>query len=237
MFATRVGMLNTRILWITVATVAIALLFWDTPALLPLKVFVVLLHEVSHALAALLTGGSVEQLVLLQDQGGLAFTRGGSRFLILSAGYVGSALWGALFMQLAWSKSSIRNYAIQMIWLTLLVIMVLYLRDLYTMLYVTGIMLVVFTIGKWGNDFLKMLILWVVGTFSSLYAAIDIFTDILADGPFAGLFTAGAGFTNDAQALASITLIPAFAWGLLWSTLTIALFLFNVYYLASRRYF
>lgn len=237
MLATRVGMLNTRILWITLVTVAIALFFWDTPVLLPLKVFVVLLHEVSHGLAALLTGGSVEQLVLLQDQGGLAFTRGGSRFLILSAGYLGSALWGALFMQLAWSKSSIRSYAIQLIWMALLVIMVLYLRDLYTIAYVTGTMLVVFAIGNWGNDFLKMLILWVVGTFSSLYAAIDIFTDILADGPFAGLFTVGVGFTNDAQALASITFIPAFAWGLLWSALTIGLFLFNVYYLASRRYF
>ena len=237
MFATRVGMLNTRILWITLATVAIALFFWDTQALLPLKIFVVLLHEISHGLAALLTGGSVEQLVLLQDQGGLAFTRGGSRFFILSAGYLGSALWGALFMQLAWSKSSIRGYAIQMIWMALLVIMVLYLRDLYTILYVAGTMLVVFAIGRWGNDFLKMLILWVVGTFSSLYAAIDIFTDILADGPFAGLFTVGAGFTNDAQALASITFIPAFAWGIIWSVLTIALFLFNVYYLASRRSF
>ena len=237
MLGTRISMLNTRILWITLATVIVALLFWDTPVFLPLKIFVVLLHEISHGLAALLTGGSVERLVLLQDQGGLAFTRGGNRFLILSAGYLGSALWGALFMQLAWTKSSIRSHAIQLIWIALLVVLVLYLRDLYTILYVAGTMLVLFVVGNWGNDFLKMLVLWVVGTFSSLYAVFDIFTDILADGPFAGLFTVGVGFTNDAQALASITFIPAFAWGLLWSALTIGLFLFNVYNLASRRYF
>src|SRR5687767_6945732 len=31
--------------------------FWDTPVVYPLKIFVVLLHELSHALAAWATGG------------------------------------------------------------------------------------------------------------------------------------------------------------------------------------
>ena len=239
MLVTRIGVLNTKILWITLATVLVALFFWDTPFLLPLKVFVVLLHEISHGLAALLTGGSVEKLMLLSDQGGLAFTRGGNRFVILSAGYLGSALWGALFMQLAWSRSSIRSYAIHFIGIVLLLVLVLYIRDLYTIGYVSLTMFVILLIGSWGGDRLKMAILWIVGTFSCLYAVIDIFTDILADGPFAGLSLFGSlsGFSNDAQLLSTITYIPAFIWGLLWSGLAIAIFLLNIYSLASRRYF
>ena len=239
MLVTRIGVLNTKILWITLATVLVALFFWDTPFLLPLKVFVVLLHEISHGLAALLTGGSVEKLMLLSDQGGLAFTRGGNRFVILSAGYLGSALWGALFMQLAWSRSSIRGYAIHFIGIVLLLVLVLYIRDLYTIGYVSLTMFVILLIGSWGGDRLKMAILWIVGTFSCLYAVIDIFTDILADGPLAGLslFHSLSGFSNDAQLLSTITYIPAFIWGLLWSGLAIAIFLLNIYSLASRRYF
>ncbi|MGB0385974.1 MAG: M50 family metallopeptidase [Ardenticatenaceae bacterium] len=230
-------LLDTKMLWLSLGTVLVALFFWDTPILLPLKVFVVLLHEISHGLAALLTGGSVEQLILLSDQGGLAFTRGGNRFLILSAGYLGSALLGAVLMQLAWSKSGIRRYAIHFIWMALLIILLFYIRDLYTAAYVAGTAVVVFLIGKWGPDMLKIGLLWLVGTFSSLYAVIDIFTDILADGPLAGilLFGGSSGFSNDAQLLASETFIPAFIWGLIWCGLAIAIFLFNVYSLASRR--
>ena len=34
-------------------------LLWDTPLMYPIKIFVVMLHELGHALAAPLTGGQV----------------------------------------------------------------------------------------------------------------------------------------------------------------------------------
>jgi hypothetical protein len=53
-----------------IAAFYIALWFlWYTPVIFPLKIFVVLLHEISHALAALATGGTVERIVLNIDQG------------------------------------------------------------------------------------------------------------------------------------------------------------------------
>ena len=77
-----------------VVIAVVALVLWETPVVFPLKIFVVLLHESSHALAALATGGTIERIVLDPAQGGACYCPGGSSFLTLSAGYLGSLLWG-----------------------------------------------------------------------------------------------------------------------------------------------
>ncbi|MGH2542067.1 MAG: M50 family metallopeptidase [Ardenticatenaceae bacterium] len=238
MYATRGGRnIGAGIVLLSVATVAVALLFWNSPLLLPVKLFVVLLHEISHGMAALLTGGRVEQLVLLQDEGGLAFTRAGNRFLILSAGYLGSALWGILFMRLAWAAPATRRLAVRLVGLALLLVTLLYVRSLFTLIYVAGVTLLLIALGWRGSAAVQRAALWLFGSFSCLYAVIDIGTDILLRGPLAGVpFLGGTtGFSNDAELLASITLIPSFVWGLLWSVLALALYVSAVYSLAMRR--
>ncbi len=74
---------------------------WDTWLVTPLKLFVVMLHEVSHGLAAVATGGSIDRIVLTPDLGGACFCGGGDAFLTLSAGYLGSLLWGAALVLIA----------------------------------------------------------------------------------------------------------------------------------------
>jgi hypothetical protein len=204
---------------------------------LPLKLFVVLLHEISHGIAAILTGGGIERLVLTVDEGGLAFTRGGSRFLILSAGYLGSALWGASFMRLAWAAPSIRRLALRVAAIALGVVALLYVRNFFALAYVAAATLVLFWLGWQGGARFQMAALWLVGTFSTLYAVIDIGTDVLARGPFAGIpfLSDGTGFSNDAELLGTITFIPAFVWGLLWVAIAIAIYGFTVFRLALRR--
>jgi hypothetical protein len=61
---------------------------------------VTLVHESSHALAALATGGSVESITISPDTSGLTLTRGGSRLLTLCAGYTGATLFGAVLLVL-----------------------------------------------------------------------------------------------------------------------------------------
>ena len=58
-------------------------------------------------LAAIATGGAVERIVLDANQGGAAYTRGGIPFVTLSAGYLGSLLWGVLFVMLGFSSGSV----------------------------------------------------------------------------------------------------------------------------------
>ena len=66
--------------------------FWSTLAVWPLRLFVVLLHEVSHGLAALLTGGRIVAIELSPREGGLCTTAGGWPFVISSAGYISTPL-------------------------------------------------------------------------------------------------------------------------------------------------
>ena len=47
-------------------------LLWNTPVVAPLKIFVVLLHEISHGVAAVLTGGSIESDIATSDASKLA---------------------------------------------------------------------------------------------------------------------------------------------------------------------
>ena len=58
---------------------------WDTGLVYPLKVFVVLLHEVSHGLVAIMTGGTIDRITLSAQEGGACYCPGGSAFLTLSA--------------------------------------------------------------------------------------------------------------------------------------------------------
>ena len=69
---------------------------WEYPILYPLKLLVVFFHESSHAIATILTGGTVKELVINQQQGGHVISQGGNRFITLSAGYIGSLLWGVV---------------------------------------------------------------------------------------------------------------------------------------------
>lgn len=78
------------------------------PLLYPLKLFTTFLHEASHGLAAILTGGRLIQFTLAPDTSGLALTAGGFRPLVLVAGYVGSCVWGGLLLlasrRVGWEK-------------------------------------------------------------------------------------------------------------------------------------
>src|SRR6185436_20527163 len=62
---------------------------------------VVFFHELSHAAAAVLTGGSVEEVQVVAGEGGMCVTRGGSPIVIWQAGYLGSVLWGGALLVLA----------------------------------------------------------------------------------------------------------------------------------------
>ena len=77
-----------------VAILAGVLLLWNTWIVYPLRLLVVFFHELSHGLAAIVTGGRVIEIQLDPREGGLAVTQGGSPLLIASAGYLGSLIIG-----------------------------------------------------------------------------------------------------------------------------------------------
>src|SRR5271155_703782 len=85
----------------------LSILLWHAPfvdtLLGPVRIFITTLHELSHALVCVATGGSVSGLTIVSDNaghGGATMCSGGNPFLYIQAGYLGTALWGCLFIVL-----------------------------------------------------------------------------------------------------------------------------------------
>jgi len=87
------------------AAAAISIVLWFIPfaeiLTYPFRVFVTFIHEGGHAIAAVLTGNSVQSLSIAMNASGETYTtKGGlwSQVFIASAGYVGSMLFGGLLL-------------------------------------------------------------------------------------------------------------------------------------------
>ncbi len=186
---------------------AAVLLAWDTPVLYPLKIFVVMLHEISHAAAAVATGGFVDGIELDPRQGGLCRCPGGNAFVTLSAGYLGSLAWGLLLLSAAGAKW-VPSRAV--------VVAVGALVTVLALLYVDGSFGLGFGVAFGGALMLAGLklrpsfqkpILVTLGLTSCLYAILDIKSDVL-DRPH---------LQSDAAMLAEMTPgISTTTWGVIW---------------------
>src|SRR5690348_13271360 len=90
------------------AFTAISLLLWYIPfawiLYYPFEIFVTFIHEGGHALATVLTGGSVDFLWVATDANGLTGSHMSNntllRMFVSSAGYIGAMAYGALLLVL-----------------------------------------------------------------------------------------------------------------------------------------
>jgi hypothetical protein len=85
-----------RTLWAPLAIGVAVVALWNTPLVYPLKVLTVMLHEMCHALATLATGGEVKEIKTQWDESGHTLSSGGWAWAIYPAGYLGTALLGAI---------------------------------------------------------------------------------------------------------------------------------------------
>ena len=181
-------------------------LLWNTPVVYPLKVFVVMLHEISHGIAAIATGGAIQRIELTVDQGGACYCGGGNAFLTLSAGYLGSLAWGALLLLIA--VGAVKRHRITLIAIGSLVaaVTVLYIRRPFGLVFglIAGIALI--AAARRLPPPVNRGILTVLGLTSCLYAILDIKSDVI-DRPDAH---------SDAYMLSEMTGIPTVLWGFLW---------------------
>lgn len=186
--------------------------FWYTPAVYPLKIFVVFLHELSHALALWGTGGQVESITLNAMQGGATYGRGGIPFVTLSAGYLGSLGLGALLVMGAYGKRVQPPVLMGIVGGLMIALTILFIRSgfgiAFGLLFGAGLVL--------GSRYLSAAwtrgVLFVLGMTSVLYAILDIKSDIL-DRP---------QLRSDAAMLAELTGVPTQLWGIVWIALALA---------------
>ena len=78
----------------------------------PIRLFVTFIHEIGHALAALVTFGGVNRVALDWNGSGVTFTQGGLGLLISSAGYLTTTLYGSALLLLLRRERNARKAAI-----------------------------------------------------------------------------------------------------------------------------
>ena len=199
---------------------------WNTQFVYPLKIFVVFMHEVSHGLAAVATGGSIKEIQIVAQEGGHAITAGGSRFWTLTAGYLGSLVWGGLILILA-ARTQLRKLISAVIGIGMILISVFYLRNTFGFLFGVGFGAVLILVGRFLPESVNEWLLRVIGLTSCLYAILDIKSDVLDR----------SHLRSDARMLhEEVTpYIPTVVWGVLWMAIAIVVTLWVLYIVGNGR--
>ena len=184
---------------------------WDTPVVYPLKVFVVLLHEISHAMVAVATGGTIDKIVLDPNQGGACYCPGGNAFLTLSAGYLGSLAWGGLLVSAGQMKRINSRWVTGAVGLLVIGLTLAYVRSSFGFWFglAFGSVLVLGAVRL--SVAVNQGILLTLGLTSCLYAILDIKSDVI-DRP---------DLRSDAAMLSELTGIDTVVWGGLWIVIAV----------------
>jgi hypothetical protein len=178
----------------------------------PLRLFVTFIHEGGHALAALFTFGSVEELVIYTNASGLTRTRGGSEAVIASAGYLASTGYGASLLVLCRQGNNAKAV------LTVTAALILALAGLYAsdtfswfigIILSGGLILVALIAGKRLAHFFL--------SFLAVQCCLNAFFDLGT----LFLISATTNRHSDARIMQELTLIPATIWALFWLALSV----------------
>lgn len=185
----------------------------------PLRLLTTSLHEIGHALAALLTGGQVLRIEISPDGSGVTWSSGGWRLLVISAGYMGSTLFGCLLLVLA-QRGERHRVLLGGLLLFFGFFTVLYARNGLALLVGAGLLVllvVALRSGAAGSPWMYF-VLDLVALSSCAYALQDFVTLLRISWG-----SAVASGVSDAQAMANLTHIPAIAWALGWGVLSLAM--------------
>lgn len=196
--------------WQLLALTALVFAIWATPVAFPIRMLVVFLHELAHALAAILTGGAVLELTLSPLEGGSATTLGGNFFVIASAGYLGSLLFGLAFLLLA-LHTDLDRWILGGLGAVMVALSLWYFRTLFAFGFgvITGALML--AAARWGGLILCDLVLRLIGLTSMVYVPYDIISDTILRA------SARSDARNIAEAFGGTTIF----WGILWLILSL----------------
>ncbi len=183
---------------------------------IPFKWLESFFHEISHGLAALITGGKIVSIQLFPNGAGLCTTRGGFGFLISFMGYAGASIWGAIIFSIASVNKRLALIFSSAIIILLITCMLFWVRDLLTAVIVVVLLALLILPYKFKKLHYLQPLLQLTGMMvllNSLYSPLHLF-----DGRAIG----------DGAALANMTFIPEIIWVALWMAIAVfAIFLLS----------
>lgn len=203
------------------ALAVLSVLLWRLPIVsvlfYPFRLFTTFVHELSHGLAAVISGGEFHRVYIHLGRDGLALVRGGSMLLVASAGYLGSALFGAALLFMVASALADRTLLV-LLGGALLLLSLIFVRNLFGV--VAGLLLAAALVAA-GLYMPERYVTWLLA-FLAIQTALSALDNVvvLMRISLRGRSTA---FPSDAQVLAQHTGIPAIMWALLWCLMALGL--------------
>jgi len=225
------------------AALSIALWFIPFAEILsyPFRIFVTFIHEGGHALAALVTGNSVQSLSVAMNASGETYTTQGGRFsqmLVASAGYLGAMAFGAVLLVLIRRAVAAR---IVLFGSSLLILILTLVFGFFTPIvagswgslsgipftFFAGIALAVglFLVARFATPGVATFVVSLLAVQCVLNALLDLKTVFFLSSPLA------PAVPTDAANMANATGIPAIIWTIVWIVIA-----FGILTLALRLY-
>jgi Peptidase M50B-like len=205
--------------------------------LYPLRLFTTFVHESGHAFATLLVGGGVHSLSVAPDGSGLTESMGASfptAWLIDSAGYLGTILFGALLLQIG-RVTQVQNAGrvmLSALAVAMLGIMI-WVRDPFTLVAGLSIAGIFWFLSRKTSPRVAEFLAMFLAAYCSLNALFDIKTLLF-------LSTQMPGTHTDALNMQHMYLLPAAFWAFLWAIIAVGILGLSLWsYLrpASKRSF
>jgi hypothetical protein len=233
-------------LLLTAAVVSIVLWFIPFAELLtyPFRLFVTFIHEGGHAIAAVLTGNSVESLSIATNASGETYTSQGgtiSQIFVASAGYLSSMAYGALLLVLIRRSFAARAVLIGSAVLVLALTLIYGLfKPIVSGIAWSGIPFTLFagSLLSIGLILVARLAKAKVATFFVSFLAVQCILNALLD--LKTVFFLSSPFApsvpTDALNMANATGIPAMFWAVTWVTIAVGILVLAMrFYVTSRN--
>ena len=179
--------------------------------LYPIHLLVTFLHELGHALGAVLTGGKVLSIEIDPDTSGRTRSAGGWFGVILMGGYIGSALLGNIIFYIGARKQKWAEATIAVLCAAMVFSGIYWYSDGFTLGFLVAFALGLYAFSRFTN--FEQEILMFLGLASILYIIQDF----------------RVGPSSDLEAYAKhMVILPKVAWMYIWLGIAILLCLLNL---------
>jgi hypothetical protein len=227
----------------------VSVVLWFIPfaeiLIYPFRIFVTFIHEGGHAIAALLTGNSVQSLSVSMSGSGETYTTQGGTFsqmFVSSAGYLGAMAFGAVLLVLIRRAAAARVILFASAFLILFLTFVFgFLKPIFSgpaaswwgvpFTFIAGVVisLGLYAIGRWTGERVALFIVSMIAVQCILNALLDLKTVLFLSSPFAPVVP------NDAVNMANATGVPAMFWAVLWIAVALGILLLALRLYVSAR--
>jgi len=194
-----------RDLGILIAMSVILFVTWNTPIAQPFQIITTFLHEISHALAFVMTGGTVLEFNVHSNASGTVPGYGGSKFFIFSSGYVGSCLFGSLIFLLA-ARTKLDRWILAFFGIGVLALTLLFSGNMFSIIFSAVSAIVALALARFAPNYVCDILLRFIGFTSMLYPVNDVYRTVVLN----------SQLRTDAVMLAESIGGNSVVWGLIW---------------------